>query len=84
MLSLMAKMPIQSVPQLQLVEVEEAPEGDAEVEVVEVLLMLAPPKLVVHLELDVEEELPLQRLQRRRHRRRVAAGLRWLKIWLMT
>jgi hypothetical protein len=80
----MAKMPIPSVPQLQLVEVEEAPEGDAEVEVVEVLLMLAPPKLVVHLELDVEEVLHLQRLQRRRHRRRVAGGLRWLKIWLMT
>ena len=72
----MAKMPIQTVPQLQLVEVEEAPEGDAEVEVVEVLLMLAPPKLAVLLEPDVEKELPRPKLPRRRHRRRVAVGLR--------
>jgi hypothetical protein len=80
----MAKMPTPNVRQLQLVEVVEAPEEDAVVEVDEVLLTLAPPKLVVLLELDVEEELPRPKLQRRRHRRRVAAGLRWLKIWLMT
>ena len=80
----MAKMPTPSVRQLQLVEVVEAPEEDAVVEVVEVLLMPAPLKLVVLLEPDVEEELPHPKLPRRRDRRRVAAGLRWLKIWLMT
>lgn len=80
----MAKMPTPNVPLLQLVEVVEAPEEDAVVEVDEVLLMLAPPKLVVLLELAVEEELHRPKLPRRRHLRRVAAGLRWLKIWLMT
>lgn len=79
----MVKTPTLSVPQLQLVGVVEAPEGDAEVEVVEVLLTLAPLKLVVHQELDGEEELPLQRLRRRRHPRRVAAAVRTPRIWLM-
>jgi len=79
----MVKTPTLSVPQLQLVGVVEAPEGDAEVEVVEVLLTLAPLKLVVHQERDGEEELLLQRLRRRRHPRRVAAAVRTLRIWLM-
>ena len=79
----MVKTPIPIVPQLQLVEVVEVPEEDAAVEVVEVLVTLAPLKVVVLLELDVEEELPLPRLPRRRHRKREDAVLRWLKIWLM-
>jgi hypothetical protein len=72
----MARTLTLNVPQLQLVEVEEAPEEDAEVEVEEVLLMLAPPKLAVLLEPDVEKELPRPKLPRRRHRRRVGVGLR--------
>jgi hypothetical protein len=80
----MAKMPTPNVRQLQLVEVVEAHEEDVVVEVDEVMLMLAPPKLVVLLERDEVEELPHPKLPRRRHRRRVAAGQRWLKIWLMT
>ena len=72
----MARTLTLNVPQLQLVEVVGALEEDAEVEVEEVLLMLAPPKLAVLLEPDVEEELPCPKLPRRRHRRRVAVGLR--------